>query len=400
MHYLSLCLIIKDENPYLLEWLAYYRLVGVEHFYIYDNDSARPVADFLANLPPELVSIQTICGPEQQIPAYNQALEKLKDQTRWLGFVDMDEFVVPLQGRDLRAVLAEFEDYAGLAIPWTMYGSSGHRHRPAGLVMENYLHRYPGSLPGWHNIIKCFVNPAQIVEVIDPHRFLPEPGKFLVTEDHVPVPPGATRAIRSCRKIRLNHYFFRSEEEYREKLQRGRADRADAQSRYNFELFERQCQAATLLDPVMLPFVPGVRESLAGLAGPVPASGRDLALHEASDLADQLASEGRLTQAEAALCRTRTTDTVSPDFWLLRSVLARANGAAERAGLFARKALAIKESPDIYWALFEADRLAGQGQRAAAVLDCLETHVNIKLQGQDRADWLEKIRQAAGTPEK
>ena len=39
MDYLSLCLICKDENDYLAEWLDYHILAGVERFYIYDDDS-------------------------------------------------------------------------------------------------------------------------------------------------------------------------------------------------------------------------------------------------------------------------------------------------------------------------------------------------------------------------
>ena len=40
-------LLIKNENRYLLEHLAYNAAAGVEHFFIYDNMSSTPVADFL-----------------------------------------------------------------------------------------------------------------------------------------------------------------------------------------------------------------------------------------------------------------------------------------------------------------------------------------------------------------
>ena len=45
MRYLALCCIVKDENMFLKEWLAYHALLGVEHFYIYDNMSAVPVRE-------------------------------------------------------------------------------------------------------------------------------------------------------------------------------------------------------------------------------------------------------------------------------------------------------------------------------------------------------------------
>ena len=38
-YYLSLCCIIKNER-YLEEFINYYRILGVEHFYIFDNESS------------------------------------------------------------------------------------------------------------------------------------------------------------------------------------------------------------------------------------------------------------------------------------------------------------------------------------------------------------------------
>ncbi|VFM99178.1 MAG: Glycosyltransferase family 92 [Candidatus Kentron sp. G] len=32
----------KDENTYLREWLEYHLLVGVEHFYLYDQCNVFP----------------------------------------------------------------------------------------------------------------------------------------------------------------------------------------------------------------------------------------------------------------------------------------------------------------------------------------------------------------------
>ena len=38
-HYLAFCVVFKDEARYLAEWLAFHRLVGVAHFYLYSNES-------------------------------------------------------------------------------------------------------------------------------------------------------------------------------------------------------------------------------------------------------------------------------------------------------------------------------------------------------------------------
>src|SRR5438132_9854743 len=36
---LSICAIYQDEAPYLREWVAFHRLIGVEHFFLYDHES-------------------------------------------------------------------------------------------------------------------------------------------------------------------------------------------------------------------------------------------------------------------------------------------------------------------------------------------------------------------------
>ncbi len=38
-HFLSVCAIFKNEGRFLKEWLDYYLLAGVDHFYLYDNGS-------------------------------------------------------------------------------------------------------------------------------------------------------------------------------------------------------------------------------------------------------------------------------------------------------------------------------------------------------------------------
>lgn len=49
--FLAVCVIIKNEARYLAEWIVYHQLVGVDHFYIYDNNSEDDLAGVLALFP-------------------------------------------------------------------------------------------------------------------------------------------------------------------------------------------------------------------------------------------------------------------------------------------------------------------------------------------------------------
>lgn len=38
-YYVSICAIFKNEAKYLKEWIDYHLIVGVDHFYLYNNYS-------------------------------------------------------------------------------------------------------------------------------------------------------------------------------------------------------------------------------------------------------------------------------------------------------------------------------------------------------------------------
>ena len=51
--YLAATAIFKNEAAYLAEWIEFYRLIGVEHIYLYDNcstDNPKAVLDSIHQL--------------------------------------------------------------------------------------------------------------------------------------------------------------------------------------------------------------------------------------------------------------------------------------------------------------------------------------------------------------
>lgn len=44
----SVCAIFKNEAPYLKEWIEFNRIVGVEHFYLYNNNSEDNYEEIIA----------------------------------------------------------------------------------------------------------------------------------------------------------------------------------------------------------------------------------------------------------------------------------------------------------------------------------------------------------------
>ncbi len=48
IHRKAVCAIFKNESVFLKEWLEYHLLIGVEHFYLYNNFSEDNYQDILA----------------------------------------------------------------------------------------------------------------------------------------------------------------------------------------------------------------------------------------------------------------------------------------------------------------------------------------------------------------
>ena len=108
--YLSICAIFKDEAPYLPEWIEFHRLVGVERFFLYDNLSSRWRQGGLEPwVRAGVVSISDCSiplGQGGQGWAYADALRRARGRTRWLAFIDVDEFLFSPGPTPLPDVLA------------------------------------------------------------------------------------------------------------------------------------------------------------------------------------------------------------------------------------------------------------------------------------------------------
>ena len=142
--YASLCCIIRDEGRYLVEWIEYSRMIGVEHFYLYDHGSTDETLEEVAGyVAAGIVTLHHWPFPGYpQREAHSHCTHRYAHATTWLGLMDVDEFIVPMRSRTLVPLLEHFElDAVVLRLQAAMFGTSGHVARPEGLVIEHYVMR-------------------------------------------------------------------------------------------------------------------------------------------------------------------------------------------------------------------------------------------------------------------
>lgn len=277
--YLSLCAIIKNEAPYLVEWIEYHRMMGVELFYLYDNNSTDNTQEILAPyIKNNIVRYKPWHSYQPgQMPAYNDCLQNNKEESFWIGFVDLDEFIVPVKNNSIPELLKDFEEYGGLGINWILYGSSGHKTKPEGLIIENYTYRSNDDFdPNRH--IKSIVNPRKVKSCANPHFFIYTDSNYAVTENKEKI-DGPFSAKNSMGKIRINHYFTRSKDEFIKKIERGRADNEKKRPLTEFEEYDRN----EVYDSIMVTHVEKLKEIIKQSGSVKKINGKILFVsHEAS----------------------------------------------------------------------------------------------------------------------
>ncbi len=226
---LAIVAIMKNEAPYVKEWIEYHKLVGVQKFYIYDNESEDNLKDVLAQyIEQGLVEYTFFPGIKQQMPAYNDCVNKHREDVKWLAIIDADEFIVPVKTKTILETLKDFEQYPGVGISWVMYDCNGHLKKPQGGIMENYVRcrRDYKSAPRSH--IKSIIQPSQVVKVPHPHYAIYKDGRKAVDENFNPFAENGSSAFlmpnASVKKLRINHYWSKSYEEALAKINRGLAD--------------------------------------------------------------------------------------------------------------------------------------------------------------------------------
>ena len=203
--------------------------MGVEHFYLYNNNSEDDYQSVLEEyVQSGLVTLIQFPYEQAQMKCYKDCIDKYAGETKWLGFIDIDEFIVPKSTNDIYGFLKPFETKRGaVKLNWQLFGTSGRMDRDIeGLVAEDFTVCWPK----YYDVGKCFYNTAFGVNPDSPqnagmhHSFwtmykgrqLPPVNAF----DHVCTGTFSKADSRDF-PIQLNHYFTKSYQEYVMKRSKG-----------------------------------------------------------------------------------------------------------------------------------------------------------------------------------
>lgn len=221
---LAVAAMFRDEAPYLAEWVAYHRAVGVEHFWLYDDASvdgwrealSDPIDDGVVEVI-DWPSLTRRHQPGRQVEAFRDALARARSQARWLALIDVDEFILPRREPTVPACLERhFAEAAAVFVNWRNFGTGGVR-LGAG---ESLLLALTASSDPDHprNAVgKSIVRPHRVCseETWSPHHCVLEAGARYFDGDAQVLVSGASEPLLDGRRhdslLRINHYAMRDE---------------------------------------------------------------------------------------------------------------------------------------------------------------------------------------------
>ncbi|TCQ08684.1 glycosyl transferase family 92 [Rhizobium sp. PP-F2F-G36] len=235
-HGIAIMACVKNEAPYIEEWVRFHRAIGVRHFHIYDDGSTDGTMDILRSLlsakaltiVPWIMRMRdegTSVVLNGQAIAFAHALLNFGGRYDWMAFIDVDEFLLPRRDSTLEDALRHAKGFPNISLPWHMFGHGGHRARPKGPVCLSYTARvaHPERQDANASNFKCIVDPTRVTGV-SVHRFRTKEFGDRTSNDAGIVSSVRDRkaeAFYSAEYLQLNHYYLKSEEELSEKVARG-----------------------------------------------------------------------------------------------------------------------------------------------------------------------------------
>ncbi|EAQ01860.1 hypothetical protein OB2597_00545 [Pseudooceanicola batsensis HTCC2597] len=245
---------MKNEAPYIVEWIAYHRAVGFDNFLIYTNGCTDGTDAILKRLDEMGVvhhrDNDGWTGKSPQTHALDAALnEPVLRNAEWIAHIDVDEFVnVRCGNGTLDDFLARVPDATNVAMTWRLFGHGGVTEIADEPVIGQFTECAPKFCPKPHTVwgFKTLFKNIGAYAKLSCHR----PNK-LSEEKAAQVRwvngsgLNATRELarngwRSSKRsigydlIQLNHYALRSADSYLIKRQRGRALHVDRSIGLNY----------------------------------------------------------------------------------------------------------------------------------------------------------------------
>ncbi len=240
---------VRNEAPYLLEWIAHHRGAGVTDFLVYSNDCDDGTDQMLSVLSEAGEVVHVLHEPEPDKSIQWQALRQawkhpLRKAADWIMVTDVDEFLnIHVPGHQIPDLLGKVApETDAIVLPWRLFGNNDHVAIEDAPVTEQFIRSIPpeAQYPVAASLFKTLFRakgPFNQLGVHRPKQKDPEKAGLpkMVDGSGQPVHPFLAKTPQRLslydlgvarQLVELNHYAVRSAAAFVVKRDRGLPNRA------------------------------------------------------------------------------------------------------------------------------------------------------------------------------
>jgi hypothetical protein len=239
---------MKNEGPFILEWLAYHRAIGVKDFLVYTNDCDDGTDSMLALLQEKGIVQhrdnpfrKTGLKPQHAALAASEK-EELIRKAGWLICMDVDEFITVHTGDGtLPALFEAVPDANMISLTWRLFGNSDVAEFRDEFITERFtrcaplMTRKPHQAWGFKTLFrnlglfkKLGVHRPKGLkpQLLDQISWVNGSGASMPKDEYRNAWRSTVRTV-GYDLVTLNHYAVRSAESFLVKRDRGRVNHVD-----------------------------------------------------------------------------------------------------------------------------------------------------------------------------
>ena len=140
---------VRNEAPFMLEWIAYHKVIGVDKIVIVSNDCTDGTTELLDALHDagEIIHVSQTVGPDQR--AQGQAArianqQGLLNDAEWAIWLDADEFLnIHVGDGHVDDLIEYIGARQGIFLHWKLFGDSGNKRFGGRFIASDYTHASP-----------------------------------------------------------------------------------------------------------------------------------------------------------------------------------------------------------------------------------------------------------------
>lgn len=263
---LGLCTIFQNEARWLKEYIEFYILIGVEHFYLYNHQSTDNYKEVLKPYIDkgivQIIDWNRDIGKGQYhfvfCDAFTDGVKRAKGECKWLLVVDTDEFFFTPTQVSLSNYLKNYEDdkIGAVAANWLMFGTSYVEVIPQNKLMIEVLKKRAKLDWKENRHVKCVVRPERVAMMPSQHHPKLLPGFTQVDASKKVFNGPFNTPVQDVDKLRIHHYYPKDEINVSVKVAR----RARLGLWADWKLYENVYN--DVLDDTMDLFIPELRKRM------------------------------------------------------------------------------------------------------------------------------------------